>query len=157
MAAGDVTFFNQFVLDVGNKLHDLDGDDWRIGLVTTATVPTKTTAAPHWGGTGTTNFATNEIATATSYTGPIVLTSETWANSSNSQVWSAGKVGPIAQDAGGATNIAYGIIYNNTDANKRAAAFVEISSTGAVSLVSGPLEIRWNSVDGTGEIGSFDN
>lgn len=157
MAAGDVTFFNQFVLDVGNKLHDLDGDDWRIGLVTTATVPAKTTAAPHWGGTGTTNFATNEIATATSYTGPIVLTSETWANSSNSQVWSAGKVGPIAQDAGGATNIAYGIIYNNTDANKRAAAFVEISSTGAVSLVSGPLEIRWNSVDGTGEIGSFDN
>ena len=157
MTAGDVTFFNQFVLDVGNKLHDLDGDDWRIGLVTTATVPAKTTAAPHWGGTGTTNFATNQIATATSYTGPIVLTSETWANSSNSQVWSAGKVGPIAQDAGGATNIAYGIIYNNTDANKRAAAFVELSSTGAISLVSGPLEIRWNSVDGTGEIGSFDN
>lgn len=157
MAAGDVTFFNQFVLDVGNKLHDLDGDDWRIGLVTTATVPAKTTAAPHWDGTGTTNFATNQIATATSYTGPIVLTSETWANSSNSQVWSAGKVGPIAQDASGATNIAYGIIYNNTDANKRAAAFVELSSTGAISLVSGPLEIRWNSVDGTGEIGSFDN
>lgn len=157
MAAGDVTFFNSFVLAVGNKEHDLNSDDWRIGLVTNATVPAKTTAAPCWGAGGTTNFSTNEIATGTSYTGPIVMTSEAWVTSSNSQVWSAGKIGPIAQDAGGATNIAYGIIYNNTDANKRAAAFVEISSTGAVSLVSGPLEIRWNSVDGTGEIGSFDN
>jgi hypothetical protein len=157
MAAGDVLFFNQFILDLGNKLHDLDSDDWRIGLVTTATVPAKTTAAPHWGGTGTTNFATNQIATATSYAAPIVMTAETYAASSNDLIWSAGKIGPIAQDAGGATNIAYGIVYINTDANKRAACAVELSSTGAISLVAGPLEIRWNSVDGTGQIGRFAN
>ncbi len=158
MAAGDVTFFNQFLLDVGNKIHDLDGDDWRIGLVTTATVPAKTTAGPHWGGTGTTNFATNQVSTGgSSYTGPVALTTETYAATGNNLIWSADKVGPLAQDASGPTNIAYGIVYNNTDANKRAAAFVELSAAGAVSLVSGPLEIRWNSVNGNGEIGRLAN
>jgi hypothetical protein len=85
------------------------------------------------------------------------MTSETYAATGNNLIWSAGKIGPIAQDASGATNIAWGIIYNNTDANKRAAAFVELSTAGAISLQAGPLEIRWNNVDGTGEIGRFAN
>jgi len=158
MPAGDVTFFNQGLLDLGNKIHDMDTDDWRIGLVTTATAPTKATAAPHWGGTGTTNFATTQVSTGgSSYTGPVVMTAETWATTSNEQRWSAAKIGPLAVDASGPTNIAWGIIYNNTDANKRAMAFVEISAGGTVSLVSGPLEIRWNSVDGTGQIGRIGN
>jgi hypothetical protein len=155
MAVGDVTFFNSFFTDLGNKIHDLDSDDWRIGLVTSATAPTKTTAAPHWGGTGTTNFATTQVSTGgTSYTGPIALTAETIAQSGNNTEWRAGKVGPIAQDASGPTNIAWGIIFNNTDTNKRAVAFVEL---GTVSLVTGPLEIRWNNVDGTGQIGRIEN
>jgi hypothetical protein len=127
-------------------------------LVTTATTPTKTTAAPHWGGTGTTNFATNQVSTGgTSYTGPIVLTSETIAQSGNNTEWRAAKVGPLAQDSSGPTNIAWGILYNNTDANKRAVAFVELSTAGTLSLVAGPVEIRWNSVDGTGQIARIEN
>ena len=158
MATGDVTFFNQFFSDLGNKIHDLDSDDWRLGIVTTATVPTKTTAAPHWGGTGTTNFASTQVGTGgPSYTGPVVLTAETIATSGNNTEWRAAKVGPLAQDASGFTNGAWGIIYNNTDANKRAVAFVELSTGGTLSLVTGPVEIRWNSVDGTGQIGRIEN
>jgi hypothetical protein len=139
-------------MDLGNKIHDLDGDDWRLGIVTTATAPTVATAAPHWGGTGTTNFASTQVATGgTSYTGPIVLTSETWQLITGGVEMLAAKV-VLAQDASGFSNGAWGIIYNNTDANKRAVAYVEISSGGAASLVDGPVEIRWNGVDGTGRV-----
>jgi hypothetical protein len=143
MATGDVKWFSQGLLDLGNKIHDMDGDDWRLGIVTTATVPSISTAAPHWGGTGTTNFATNQVATATAYTGPVVLASESWTIVSNNPTFRADNV-TIAQDASGFTNGAYGIIYNNTDANKRAVAFIEISSGGTAGNVSGPITIDWN-------------
>lgn len=149
MATGDVKFFSQGLLDLGNKIHNLSSDDWRMGIVTTTTVPTISTAAPHWGGTGTTNFATNQVATATAYTGPVVLTSESWTTVSNNPTFRADIV-TIAQDASGFANGAYGIIYNNTDTNKRAIGFVELSSAGSASIVSGPLTIDWNG--GTNDI-----
>ena len=146
MAAGTMKWFAQGLHDLGNKIHDLDADDWRLGIVTTATVPAVNTAAPHWGGTGTTNFATNQVATTgTSYTGPIALTSESWTLTSTGAVmdWSDTPM-QLAQDASGFTNGAYGIIYNNSDANKRAIGFIEISSTGAASLVTGAVNINLN-------------
>ncbi len=39
MAQGDVKWFAQGLHDLGNKIHDMDGDDWRIGLVTSAVTP----------------------------------------------------------------------------------------------------------------------
>lgn len=145
MATGTMKWFAQGLLDLGNKIHDMDGDDWRLGIVTSSTVPSLSTAAPHWGGTGTTNFATTQVATGgTSYTGPQVLAGESWALISNVATFGADEV-VLAQDASGFTNGAYGIIYNNTDANKRAVGFVEISSAGTASLVSGSLTIRFNS------------
>lgn len=143
MATGDVKFFSQGLLDLGNKIHDMDGDDWRLGIVTAATVPSISTAGPHWGGTGTTNFATNQVATATAYTGPIVLANESWTIVSNNPTFRADSV-TIAQDASGFTNAAYGIIYNNTDANKRAIGFIELSSAGTAGNVAGPITIDWN-------------
>lgn len=144
MAAGDMKWFAQALHDLGEKIHDMSSDDFRLGLVTNSTVPSATTAAPHWGGTGTTNFATNQVSTAgTSYTGPQVLAGESWALSSNVATFGADEV-VLAQDASGPTNIAYGIIYNNTDANKRAIGYVEISSGGTGSLVTGSLTIRFN-------------
>ena len=144
MATGTVKWFAQGLMDLGNKIHDMDGDDWRMGIVTTATVPSVTTASPHFGGTGTTNFATNQVATAgTSYTGPVVLTTESWSIVSGVVTWRADVVN-LAQDASGFTNGAYGIIYNNTDANKRAIAYVELSAAGSLSLVAGAVSIDWN-------------
>ena len=46
-------------------------------------------------------------------------------------------------DASGFTNGAYGVIYNDTDANKRAIGFVELSSAGTLSLVAGGVTIDW--------------
>ena len=129
---------------LGNKIHDLDGDDWRMGIVTSVPAPTKSTSAPHWGGTGSTNFATTQVGTGgTSYTGPIVLAGESWTNIADVATFGADQI-VLAQDASGFTNGAYGIIYNNTDANKRAIGFIEISSAGTASLVSGSLTITFN-------------
>ena len=146
MATGTFKWFAQGVMDLGNKIHDLDGDDWRMGIVTTVTVPAVNTAAPHWGGTGTINFAANQVGTGgTSYTAPLVLTAEAWALTATGAAmdW-ADTVMQLAQDASGFTNGAYGIIYNNTDANKRALGYLEISSAGTASLVSGAININLN-------------
>lgn len=141
MARGDIKWFAQALHDLGNKLHDLDSDDLRLGIVTNATVPAINTAAPHWGGTGTTNFATNQVPTGTAYTGPIVL-AETWALTAAGADFRLTDV-TIAQDAGGGFTTAYwGIIYNNTDANKRALAYVDLG--GAIGNVSGPIDFAWN-------------
>lgn len=145
MALGTVKWFAQGLHDLGNKIHDLDADDLRLGIVSNATVPAVNSAAPHWGGTGTTNFATNQVSTAgTSYTGPIPLSTESWVANATGAVMDFDNIGPIAQDASGPTNIAYGIIYNNTDANKRAIGYIEISSGGTASLVAGPITITMN-------------
>ena len=142
MATGDVKWFQQGVLDLGNKIHNLASDALQLGIVTTATVPSMSTAGPHWGGTGTTNFATNQVGTGGGYTGPITLASVTWTNVSGVLTLRATDV-VIPQNASGFTNGAYGIIFNNTDANKRAIAYVELSAGGTLSIVSGSVTIDW--------------
>lgn len=143
MATGTIKWFAQGLLDLGNKLHNLSSDTLKLGIVTTATVPLLSTAAPHWGGTGTTNFATNQVGTAgTQYTGPKTLASVTWTLVSNVPTLRATDIA-MTIDASGFTNGAYGIVYNDTDANKRALGFVELSSAGTASLVSGALTIDW--------------
>lgn len=152
MATGDVHWFQQAQLDLGNKLFNLSTDTLKMGIVTSATVPTAATAAPHWGGTGTTNFATNQVAvTGTSYTAPKTLTTVTWAIASGKPTLKADII-TMAQDASGFTNAAYGIIYDDTDANKRALGFVELSSGGTASLVAGQVQIKWNGAASNGEI-----
>jgi hypothetical protein len=142
MATGDVKWFAQGVLDLGNKIHNLASDALQLGIVTAATVPSMSTAGPHWGGTGTTNFATNQVGTGGGYTGPITLASVTWTNVSGVLTLRATDV-TIPQNASGFSNGAWGIIFNNTDANKRAIAYVELSAGGTLSIVSGSVTIDW--------------
>jgi hypothetical protein len=145
MATGTIKWFAQGLHDLGNKIHDLDTDVWKLGIVTGVT-PTVATAQPNWGGVGTTNYASNQVVTTgTSYTGPITLGSLTWTlNASGANMDWADTQMQLPQDASGFTNGGYGIIYNNTDANKRAIAYIEISSTNAASLVTGAVNINLN-------------
>jgi hypothetical protein len=141
MATGDIKWFAQGLLDLGNKIHDMDGDDWRVGLVTSAVTPLLSTAAPHWGGTGTTNWSSSQVPTGTGYSGPIALTSESWSLVSNVPTFRADVV-VVPQDASGFTTARWGIVYNNTDANKRAVAFIDLGTDR--SIVGGSLTLDWN-------------
>ena len=141
MARGDIKWFASALHDLGNKIHDMDSDALRLGIVTNATVPAINTPAPHWGGTGTTNFAANQVPTGTAYTGPIALT-ETWALTAAGADFRLSNI-VIAQDAGGGfTTGHWGIIYNDTDANKRAIGYVELG--GPVGNVAGAIDFDWN-------------
>lgn len=141
MATGDIKWFAQGLLDLGNKIHNLSSDTLKLGIVTSATAPTVGTAAPHWGGTGTTNFASTQTGTGgTSYTGPQTLASVTWTSVSNVPTLRATDVS-LAQDASGFTTGRYGIIYNDTDANKRCLGFIDFGSDR--SLVTGSLTINF--------------
>lgn len=141
MATGTIKWFSQALLDLGNKIHNLSSDTLKLGLITTAVPPTINTAAPHWGGTGTTNFAANQVATGgTSYTAPLTMTTVTWTLVSNIPTLRFDII-VLNQDAAGATNIAYGILYNSIDANKRALAYIELSATGTLSLVAATLTL----------------
>lgn len=143
MATGTMKWFAQGLLDLGNKTHNLSSDTLKLGIVTTAAPPTLSTPAPHWDGTGTTNFATNQVSTGgTQYTGPKTLASVTWTLVSNVPTLRAADIA-MTIDASGFSNGAYGIIYNDTDANKRALGFVELSAAGTLSLVAGGVTIDW--------------
>jgi hypothetical protein len=142
MASGDIKFFAQALHDLGNKIHDLDTDDWRMGIVTSVTAPTVATAAPHWGGTGTTNFLTTQVVTTgTSYTAPVILTAESWTLGATGATMDFADVS-LAQDASGFTNGRWGIVFNNTDANKRCLGYVDLGSDR--SLVTGSLAVTFS-------------
>jgi len=143
MATGAMKWFAQGLHDLGNKIHDLDNDDWRMGIVTGVT-PAVNTPAPHWGGTGTTNYSTSQVSTAgTSYTGPIVLTAEAWSLTTTGAAMDFADIN-LAQDASGFTNGGYGIIYNNTDANKRAIGYIELSADDSASLLTQAMTVVFN-------------
>jgi len=141
MARGDIKWFNRALFDCGSKLHDLPADSLRLGIVTNATVPTNNSADPRWGAGGSTNFSSSQVGLATGYAGPIALASKTFSQVSNIPTLRAAVV-TIAQDAAGFADGYWGIIYNDTDAGKRAIAFVELG--GPVGNVNGPIDIDWN-------------
>lgn len=141
MAAGDIVWFDQALLDLGIKRHDLSADTIRVGFITSAVTPTTTTADPRWGSGGGTNLSSSSVATAgTSYTGPIALATKTWAIQSGVPTLRADVI-TMAQDASGFANARWGVIYNDTDAGKRALAFIDLGSDR--SLVTGSLTLDW--------------
>lgn len=145
MAQGDVTYFNQFWEDVGDKLHNLSTDTFHFGIVTNATVPTATTADPRWGAGGTTNFLTNEVTPGGNYTtgGPSmsVTITDNWTTSGSVSTIDFDDVS-IATHASNPTGAYWGIIYNTTDAGKRCVGFIELG--GPVDLTAGPFSVTWH-------------
>ena len=138
MPAGSIKWFADGLLAIGNKQISLSADTFNIGIVTNAVVPSINTPVPHWGGTGTTNFLTNQVGIGGGYTGPFTLSGVSWTNVSGVPTFRASDP-TIPANASGFTNGAYGIIYSATDPNKRAIGFIELNSAGTASIVSGAI------------------
>jgi len=142
MARGDMKWFIQGLKDLGNKIHDLDGDTLKLGIITNAATPAVTTAAPHWGGTGTTDLSAAQVGTGGGYTGPVSLAGLSWAISSSSVIFGANEVA-LTQNASGFNNGYWGIIYNDSDANKRCFGYLDLG--GPVDLTAGNVTVTFNS------------
>lgn len=150
MAAGDLIFFNQFKIDLGNKIHDLDSDTWKLGFITGSITPNASDSNPHWNGTGTTNLYINQVTPGGNYTdgGPTLQNLE-YTNVSGSIHWRANKV-TITDNPANPTAARWMILYNDSDMNKRCAGFLDLGVT--IDLSAAPFEYRFNGIDGVGTI-----
>ena len=145
MAEGSIIFFNQFDEDLADKLHNVSGDVWKLGLVDSTTTPLKTTSDPRWGAGGTTDFSANEVTPGGNYSaGGVNVSTTITDNLTRSGAVTTFTVDnvSIAQHASNPTNARWGILYNSTDTGKRCAIAVDL---GAVKdLSSGPFTLTWS-------------
>jgi hypothetical protein len=146
MAQGDVVFFNQFLEDEADKLHNLSTDDLYLGLITSAATPAATSSDPRWGTGGSTNFSTNEVSgTGGNYPADGVNMSVTITDGISRTGGTVDLLADnvsIAQHASNPTDARWGIIYNYTAAGKQCVGFVDLGADS--DLTSGPFSITWS-------------
>lgn len=142
MATGDVIFFDQYLKDVQDGVHNQSSDTIKLGIVTNATVPAVTTADPRWGAGGTTNFSSNEVTPGGNYStgGPTIGTTAVTL-SGGAAVFDGDDIS-ITQNASNPSGAYWGIIYNDTATGKNAIGYVELG--GPVDLSAGDFSIAWN-------------
>ena len=142
MAAGDVIVFDQFLVDVQEKIHDLETDTIKVALITSAVTPAATDADPRWGAGGTTNFSTSQVTPGGNYTtGGEAAATPSVTLSGGAAVFDAGDIS-IAQHASNPTNARWGILYNDTAAGKQCIGYVDLGTT--IDLSAGAFSITWN-------------
>ena len=141
MAQGDVVFFQQFLIDALEGVHNLETDNIQIGITDGTTTPAEGTADPHWGGTGTTNFASEQVSIAGAYTGPVSLANPSvlWANNRAEIDWD--NPATWTQNGASPTNATWGIIFNNTSTNKKCIGYVDLG--GVFDMQTGDLTITF--------------
>ena len=141
MAQGDLTLFNEFSLQLGTGEHDLNATDTiKVALIDNTTVPTASTTTPTLADftqvSGTNYTAGGATATTPTFT---VVSGSTYKFDADNVSWT--------QNAGGPTDIYYGIIYNDTNASDMAIGFIDMtvdSGTTPISLAAGNISINWN-------------
>lgn len=141
MAQGDVVFFQQFLVDALEGVHNLETDSIQIGLTDGTTPPAEGTADPRWGTGGTTNFLSEQCTTGGAYTGPVQLTnnSVTWNNARAEIDWD--DPATWSQNGSSPTDATYGIIFNNTASGKQCIGYVDLG--GAFNMTTGDLTITF--------------
>jgi len=142
MAQGDVIVFDQFMVDVGEEVHQLETDTFKIGLTTGATTPSTTTADPRWGAGGTTNFATEQVTPGGNYvSGGATCSNPTYDLTGGLAQFDADDPAAWAANASNPTNATWGILYNDTATGKNAIAAIDLG--GSFNMTTGPLTITF--------------
>jgi hypothetical protein len=139
MAQGDVTWFGQAKVDLGESLHDLENDVIKIFLTDGSTVLAATTADCRYGAGGTTNLSSEECAAGGNYSagGATPAAPSVTLNSSTAEIdW--GDVS-WSKHASNPTDATYAVAYNDTDAGKRCLCYIDLG--GAYNMTTGDLAI----------------
>lgn len=132
MASGDFVVFDQYLLDLGNKIMDMDTDTFNFALIKSlangGADPAATDPAPHFGGTGTTNYALAEVTAGGNYSaGGSTLANNTWTVATSVLKFDFDNVS-ILKNAANPTNARWAIVYDFTDTNKRCVGFLDLGS-----------------------------
>lgn len=142
-AQGDFFVFDQFLVDVSEKLHDLENDVIKLALITSAATPAVTTSDPRWGAGGTTNFSSNQVTPGGNYaSGGATCANPSVTLTGGLARFDADDPPTWAQNASNPTNARWGILYNDTDTGKRCIGYLDLGST--FDMTTGPLAVVWN-------------
>lgn len=142
MAQGDVVLFNEFKEDIGQEIHQLSTDTFKLGLITNAVTPTASTADPRWGAGGTTNLSSSQVTPGGNYaTGGPTIGSTTWSETAGTATFDGSDIS-ISVNASNPNNARWGIIYNDTSAGKEAVGFLDLG--GVTDLTAGTFTVTWN-------------
>jgi len=154
MAQGTVEFFDSFLLELctpddnsGNKGHNFGttpaSDDIYCMLVDDTTTPTTATALPHYGGTGTVDWADWEVTDLGNYVngGNICTTSSpTCTNNAGTIEFVFGNPAPWTSHASNGT-ARWGILYNSANTHKTCIGYVDLGAP--FDMTAGTLTITW--------------
>ncbi len=142
MARGDIIIFDQFLVDVGLKVHNLNTDTFRIGFVDNTITPAVTTADPRWGAGGTTNLSTNQVSGGNYPATPDALTGVSYALSGGQGVFDATDPAVYTANASNPATLYWAIVYNDTAAGKQAVCAYDLG--GPVDGTSSDLDFDFN-------------
>jgi hypothetical protein len=147
MAAGDIDLYinyKQSLLDIDAGLSglpvDWDADTLRVAVMNATFTPdlTSATSQLHWS-----DVSTNQVATATAYTGPIALATLTVSETGGVVSVDADDV-TINQDAGGFTDGRRLVFYKDTG-TASTSPLIAVGDLGSnKGIQAGPLEFQWH-------------
>jgi len=142
MATGDVTLFDQFLVDMANGVHDLTSDSIKQAYIGNAVTPAVTTADPRWGAGGSTNLSTDEQSGGNFTAGGVVLASFAATLAAGAVKLDYTDPAQVATNASNPTAIYHAVIYNDTAAGKNAIAAIELG--GPINGVTSALTVTPN-------------
>ena len=143
MARGDFTVFEEFADQLGMELHDFDNDTIKLALIDDVITPTAADSTPAWGASSGVDYDSNEVTNAGGYTTGGETVAVTWTEAAGVATLDddSGDVS-LSQDGSGFTDAYWGILYNDSAANKNAIGFLDLG--GPLSEQDGPIEITWH-------------
>ena len=141
MAQGDVVLFDQFLEDIGRKLHQLETDTIKVGLVNNTTPPTASTANPTWGASGTTNYKALEVTPGGNYAADGTDIAATYSQTAGTATFDGVTNPTWAQHASNPADAYWGIVYNDTATAKDCICSVDLG--GVFDMTTGDLTITW--------------
>jgi len=142
MATGDVTLFDQFLVDMGNGVHNLSSDSIKMAYISNAVTPATTTSDPRWGAGGGTNLSTDEQSGGNFTAGGVVLASFACTLSAGTALLDYADPAQVATNASNPTAIYHAVIYNDTAAGKQCIAAIELG--GPINGVTSALTVTPN-------------
>lgn len=146
MAQGTVTMFQEHLGQLGLGEFNLNTDVYKIGIITSAVTPVTGASDPGWAVARGVDFSATEVTPGGNYsTGGADITN-IFSEAAGVATFDAADQAPyVAVNASNATDARWGIIYNDTDVDKKAIGFLDFGSV--FDMTTGDLNITW---DGSG-------
>lgn len=142
MAAGDIIIFDQFLVDVGLEVHNLNTDTFKIAFIGNSVTPAVTTSDPRWGAGGGTNLSSDEQSGGNFTASGTALTNSTYTLVSGQGKFDADDPSTFTQNVSNPTAIYHAIIYNDTATGKQAICSIEMG--GPVDASAGDVTVTFN-------------